>query len=264
MARTIGRRVGFLLALVVTAGAQAASAQDVVVETVVLDPQTTDPEVVVVVDPQQQQQEPEGLPVPQDDDDEVRAVATIGFWGSGMRPRELSFKLDQPEIQALHGVRIPADAIPTRSNSGGIAFGVGMRPVPWLRIPEIRFAFGAGGMDAIWTTTPEQPELEVAFRRLWQLRIEAVAGVEYDFKRITPFLRGWAALAIYGGRVNVRHNDLGQLGSERLGDVRGELGIEAGMNVRLGGPVGLMLAYRRGLVGATGHGAMIGFSILGD
>lgn len=258
----MNRRSAFVLALAATALAQAASAQDVVVETVVVDP-SAEQEVVVVVDPQQQELvEPEH--VEPEEEDEVRAVGTFGFWGSGMRPGNLRFTLDRPEIQALEDVRVPADALPSRSNSGGVAFGVGMRPVPWLRVPEIRIAFGAGDMTSIWTSVPDQPALEVAFERMWQLRIEALAGVEYDYGRITPFVRGWAALAVYGGRVKARHAELGNLGTESVGEIRGELGIEAGMNVRLGGPVGLMLAYRRGLLGATAHGAMIGFSILGD
>ena len=206
---------------------------------------------------------PEPQPEP-DEEEEIRSVGTFGFWGAGMRPGDLRFELDNTEIQALDGVRFPSAAIPSRSNAGGFAFGVGMRPVSWMRVPEIRIAFGGGNVQSLWTALPDQPDLEVAFERMWQLRIEALAGVEYDIGRITPFVRGWAALAIYGGRVKARHAELGNLGTETVGEVRGELGIEAGMNIRLGGPVGLMLAYRRGLLGATAHGAMIGFSILGD
>lgn len=262
----MARRLAFVFALIATAIAQAASAQDVVVETVVLDP-STQQQVVVTVDPQQQQQLVEPGPVPDpepQEEEEVRAVGTFGYWGLSMRPSNLRFRFANPEIQALDEVLVPEEAMPRRSGASGIAFGVGMRPTSWLRIPEIRIGVGAGDMRSIWTTVPDQPALEVAFDRMWQLRIEALAGVEYEFGKITPFVRGWAAMAIYGARIKARHAELGNLGRERVGEVRGELGIEAGMNIRFGGPVGMMLAYRRGLLGAPAHGAMIGFSIVGE
>ncbi|HJK95332.1 MAG TPA: hypothetical protein RMH85_03705 [Polyangiaceae bacterium LLY-WYZ-15_(1-7)] len=240
------------LAFALAALAAAPARADVVVEDL-----QTPPGV------DQWERAPQGPPPPRS-----RAIATLAFYGSGVRPRALNLRLVDPEVALVDGLALPPGAFADRANQGGFTYGAGYRPLPWLRLPEIRLSFGGGKVDGSWTALQSDEPLEARVDRHFAIRLEALAGVEHDFGPITPFLRGYAAIAVHTGRAAVRHGRLGDLGHERLLGARGELGLEMGVNVMFGdeddGRPGLMLAYRRGLVGSLEHGVIIGLAIQGD
>ncbi|MEM9074120.1 MAG: hypothetical protein AAGE52_36850, partial [Myxococcota bacterium] len=191
-----------------------------------------------------------------------RVVGSFGTWGAGVRPRTLDLTMNNPEVHLLADTRLPQGALERRSNVGGAFFGIGYRPLRWLRVPEVRVFLGGGDLDTRWRSVDN--DLEVSARRLLSVRLEAVAGVEYDLGPITPFLRTWGAVDFLPARVRVRHADLGRLGSERARSVRGEVGLEAGANIMLSDESGIMLAYRYGLHGPLRHGALVALAIRGD
>ncbi|MEM9072478.1 MAG: hypothetical protein AAGE52_28485, partial [Myxococcota bacterium] len=119
----------------------------------------------------------ENLPLPSRGP-QPRVVGSFGTWGAGVRPRTLDLTMNNPEVHLLADTRLPQGALERRSNVGGVFFGIGYRPLRWLRVPEIRVFLGGGDLDTRWR--PVDNDLEVSARRLLSVRLEAVAGVEYD------------------------------------------------------------------------------------
>lgn len=228
-----------------------------------LDPQQPDPQAQVVVEdlsraPHQ--------PHPALDPSRGRMVGTFGFFGSGFDPHARRWSLSDAEIAALDGAAIPDAMLADHARYGGFAWGSGFRPLPWLRLPELRVAFGGGDHATRWTPIGEQG-LEGAITRSFLLRLELLAGVEVDLGPVTPFARVYGGVGMHSAKLKVRDTTLGALGSERIVAFAGDVGVELGFNVFFTDDdderVGLMVAYRHGLVGAEGHGAFVGLAILG-
>jgi hypothetical protein len=228
-----------------------------------LDPQRPDPPAQVVVEDLSRAP---NQPHPALDPSRGRMVGTFGFFGSGFDPRARRWGLGDSEIGALDGAPIPDAMLADRARYGGVAFGSGFRPLSWLRLPELRVAFGGGDHPTRWTPIGEQG-LEGAITRSFLLRLELLAGVEVDLGPITPFARVYGGVGMHSAKLKVRDAALGALGSERVVAFAGDVGVELGFDVFFtedqGERVGLRFAYRRGLVGAEGHGAFVGLAIQG-
>ncbi len=228
-----------------------------------LDPQRPDPQAQVVVEDLSRAP---NQPHPALDPSRGRMVGTFGFFGSGFDPRARRWRLSDSEIGALDGAPIPDAMLADRARYGGFTFGSGFRPLSWLRLPELRIAFGGGDHATRWTPIGEQG-LEGAITRSFLLRLELLAGVEVDLGPITPFARVYGGVGMHSAKLKVRDTALGALGSERIVAFAGDVGIELGFDVFFtedqGERVGLRFAYRRGLVGAEGHGAFVGLAIQG-
>lgn len=221
----------------------------------------TPPTVEVIVGGQEQQQpEPEREPFfPRDDG---RAIGGYVAWGTGFRLGQESFGFDDDqEIAGLNGTRLP---VPDRVNIGGLAFGFGYRPLPWLRMPELRFRLGGGDAQMPWSPLAGSPGLEARADRVLVGAVDLVIGVQVPFEKVSPFLRGYASAGFASVRAEVRHPELGALGAERAVDGWVGAGVEAGFTVHFHEALGLTIAYRHGLYGPETSGAFIGLAILGD
>lgn len=195
-----------------------------------------------------------------------------GVWGGGHDVAELTWRYHDPDVAVLDGQRVPTAALPRRARQIGVLYGVGYRPLPWLRLPEVRVGFGGGGYyTGAATYDTGDRGLGVAPTRTFLFRIEVLAGVEFDVGPFTPFLRGYAAGNVRTLRTRVSHRDLGALGTERITKLGGDLGVELGVAIHcrpddqeLGqsSRVGFTLAYRRGLLGADAHGLVLAFSMI--
>jgi len=196
------------------------------------------------------------------------AVATVALWGGSFDLRTPSFGLDTPEIEALTGSRIAEQGLTRLARIGGLTFGGGYKPLPWLRIPEIRLSFGVGNARGSWVPSTVDPEIEVRASRASIFRIEILGGFEYDLGPVTPFVRGFAAAGAVIVAADVRESRLGRLGTERVGAGFGALGTEVGVEVRFRheqSDLGIQLGYRRTLVGGPSeHALMVGLAIRGD
>lgn len=224
--------------------------------------QASPPAVEIIVEGQQQpppQPEPEEPFFPRDDG---RAVGGWLAWGSGFRLGQESLGFGEDvEIAGLNGAELQ---VPERVNAGGLAFGLGYRPLPWLRLPEVRFRLGGGDAQTEWTSQAGTPGLEVRADRVWIGAVDLVIGFEVPFERVTPFLRGYASAGFASVRADVRHPEIGALGTERATDGWVGAGFEAGFIVNIHEVFGLTFAYRHGLYGPETSGAFIGLSIVGD
>lgn len=224
----------------------------------------TPPTVEVIIEGQQRPPDP--LPEPEPEpflpEEDGRAVGSYLAWGTGFRLDRLAFGFDDgAEIAGLNGARL---AVPGRVNTGGFALGLGYRPLPWLRLPEIRFRLGGGDAQTDWAPALGSPDLEVRADRVLIGAVDLVVGVQVPFERVTPFLRGYASAGFATVRAEVRHPELGALGAERARDGWVGAGFEAGFVVHFHEALGLTVAYRQGLFGPETSGAFIGLAILGD
>lgn len=255
-------RFVFLLALALPSLAHASPPPPTVEDLSVSDPQPDPQQPVVVEDLSRAPHQPH----PALDPSRGRMVGTFGFFGSGFDPHARRWSLSDSEIGALDGAAIPDAMLADHARYGGFTFGSGFRPLPWLRLPELRVAFGGGDHATRWTSIGEQG-LEGAITRSFLLRLELLAGVEVDLGPITPFARVYGGVGMHSAKLKVRDTTLGALGSERIVAFAGDVGVELGFDVFFTDHdderVGLMVAYRRGLVGAEGHGAFVGLAILG-
>lgn len=240
-----------VLALLVTALAPFAAANA----------HATPPAVEVIIDRQEQQRPPPARE-PFFEDDDGRPVGRYMVYGNGFRLGELTFDFgDRSEIAGLNGTRLH---VPDRVNVGGFGFGVGYRPLPWLRLPEIRFRLGGGDAQSAWAPMAGSPGLEARANSVIVGAVELVAGFEVPLRKVTPFLRGYASAGFARVRADVRHPDLGALGSERVMDGWLGAGVEAGFTVMFHERLGLTMAYRHGLYGPETSGAFLSLSVLGD
>ncbi|MCA9614002.1 MAG: hypothetical protein KC586_14695 [Myxococcales bacterium] len=205
-------------------------------------------------------------PHPALDPSRGRMVGTFGFFGMGFTPGRRAWRTGGAEIDAIDGAAVPDAMLERHARYGGVTWGSGFRPLPWLRLPEFRLAIGGGDHDTRYTPIGDQG-LEGAITRTFLLRLELVAGVEYDLGPITPFARIYGGVGMHSGNLKVRDAALGALGRERVIAFAGDVGLEVGVNVFFADEnderIGLMIGYRRGLVGAEGHGAFVGLAILG-
>ena len=97
------------LAFALAALAAAPARADVVVEDL-----QTPPGV------DQWERAPQGPPPPRS-----RAIATLAFYGSGVRPRALNLRLVDPEVALVDGLALPPGAFADRANQGGFTYGAG-------------------------------------------------------------------------------------------------------------------------------------------
>ncbi len=222
------------------------------------------PTIEVIIDGQQQQQPPPPEPPrePFFGDDDGRAVGGYMAYGNGFRLSQLRFEFDDDsEIAGLNGTQL---VVPDRVNVGGFGFGLGYRPLPWLRLPEVRFRLGGGDAQSEWAPMVGSPGMEARADRVLVGSVDLVIGVEVPLRKVTPFLRGYASAGFASVRAEVRHPELGSLGAERVVDGWVGAGVEAGFNVMFHDHLGLTIAYRHGLYGPETSGAFIGLAILGD
>ncbi len=204
-------------------------------------------------------QPPHRPPPEGDEGDDGASVASYTVWGSGFRLGALRFRFDDAVVSGVNGSPLQ---VPDRANLGGLSFGGGYRPTSWLRLPEVRLRFGGGGASGSWA--PMGAGLEARSTRFFVGAIDLVAGFEHALGRVTPFLRGYFTAGFATVRAEIRHADLGALGTERVR--RGWLGagVEAGFIVRVGDVAGIHVAYRGGLWGPEDHSVSVGVALVGD
>jgi hypothetical protein len=200
-------------------------------------------------------------------EDEDGPFATFGLFADTMTLRGLDLGVDGAEIEALRGQALTLPGNELRLTTGGFVMGAGYRPRPWLRAPEVRLYVGGGPIhDSSFTQVTGGSGLSMRPDHVFTARGELLVGFQPrlgDWFR--PFILGRVGYSGYFITAQVRDDELGGLGTERINNGRFEGGFEAGAAFRLSDSLQLSGAYRATWAqdGTHGHGIYVGL-VLGE
>jgi hypothetical protein len=217
-----------------------------------------EPEVVVV----------EAIPLPEADPlppepDPGHAIAWMrwGIFVDELSLGSLGLAFDNPEINALDGAQISLSEPWGSPIVGGFNFGSGARPLPWLRIPEISLSIGGGSPDGAWVGMADgSSDFEARLTSMLLLRAELAGGIELDLGPIRPFALGRVGVAGYFVDADIRHADLGDLGTETLSTAAFETGFDVGVAIRIADDFHVTAQWRETFGDARWRGGMVGIS----
>jgi hypothetical protein len=136
---------------------------------------------------------------------------------------------------------------------------VGVRPVPWLRVPELRLSVGGGDYEdraASWSDGAQ--DADAALGTLFFIRAEVAAGVELPLGELAIFALGHVAIAGYFLDARLDHAVAGDLGAATLAEDAWELGWTAGLAGHVGGGVYFTASYRHVHTGAESNSVRFG------
>ncbi len=222
-----------------------------------------EPEVIVVEaihDPPPPHPHPHGLP-PEEKHEEAIAWMHWGIFVEEISLGSLGLAFDAPEVNALDGAQVPLAEPWGSPIVGGFRFGSGARPLPWLRIPEISLSIGGGSPDGAWVGMADgAPDFQARLTSMLLLRAELAGGVELDLGPIRPFALGRVGVAGYFVDAEVRHADLGELGTETLSTAAFETGFDVGVAIRLVDGLHVTAQWRETFGDARWRGGMIGLT----
>lgn len=196
--------------------------------------------------------------------DEDGPIGSIGLWFDAISLTDVDLSFDDAGIEALRGQRLPAPGAVDLA-AGGVQISSGYRPEPWIRAPEFRLQLGGGHARGQWARVAGSDGFEARADSLFVARFEIAAGFQPRIgDTFRPFLLGRVGYAGYFVNASVRHDALGELGSEDVNEGMFEAGVDAGFAVHLGDHWQLATAYR-GTWGAhsRGHGFTVSF-LIGD
>jgi hypothetical protein len=223
-------------------------------EIIIYEERQPDPDVIVV--------HPIALPVA---DPPPVDEPTIGWIHWGIFVEELSLsslglRFDGPEVNALDGASIPLAEPWGSPVVGGLQFGSGARPLPWLRIPELSLSIGGGSADGAWVTATGDADFEARLTSVNVLRAQLAGGVEVDLGPLRPFAMGRIGVAGYFVHADIRHREIGDVGTEHLSTAAFETGFDVGMAFRITDDLHVTATWRETFGDARWRGGMIGLS----
>lgn len=196
------------------------------------------------------------------DEGAVEGWAGFEIWAEALDLRGLDLEVREPEIAALDGLRLApgwAGNAPLRQHVvGGAGLQVGIRVARIIRGPELRLSLGGGDAAGPWTAAPGGPAgVELALRSSFVFRAEAAMGLQVELGPVVPYVLGRAAAGVVVADVAVRDTRLGALGTEAVEAPLLQLGLEAGLGLRLVEGLALGAAFRASFLGAPGYGGVL-------
>lgn len=211
--------------------------------------------IVVTATPDIQLGEPEHL-----GPDRYRhsTAVDLGMFVDVLDLEALELRFDDPGIELLDGAGLDSSIFRTLV-TGGVSLNVGGRLWQVLRFPEVRLTLGGASFEdrPYVPVGPAGSGLSARPTSLFFCRIELGAGLQYRIGPVAPFVMVRGAYAIYSFDVDVRHEDLGSLGTESAAGGAWELATDVGVSVEVTPNLELGLSWRHTWIGATGDGAML-------
>lgn len=194
-------------------------------------------------------------------DDKIGGYSAFMLWGEQMNLSGSALTFRNPEIQAVTGLVLDPEwagqAALREQALGGVGLAVGMRGFEYLRGPELRLMVGGGSMDGDVYMPTTQEGIDVALQAVTFLRLEAAVGLQLPLGPVVPYVLARAAVGGAWIDVGVRDARLGKLGTETLDMTTLELGIEAGLGIRVIEGLEVGLAFRGSFLGNESLGGVI-------
>jgi len=202
-------------------------------------------------------------PEPEAEREDGIAWMRWGIFVEELSLSSLGLTFESPEVNVLDGGAVPLAEPWASPIVGGFHFGSGARPLPWLRLPEISLSIGGGSPDGAWvpTTAGEGAgEFEARLTSMLLLRAELAGGVELDLGPVRPFAMGRVGVAGYFVDADIRHADLGDLGTETLSTAAFETGFDVGVALRIHDNLHVTATWRETFGDSRWRGGLIGLS----
>lgn len=145
---------------------------------------------------------------------------------------------------------------------GGLSLGFGYRPLPWLRLPELSFAFGYGDFEGSSVRIEGGGQaLTGALHDCWMLRAQLAGGVDVDLDPVRLYVLGHVGIGGYFAQVEVGGSSIGGLGTDTYSAVSLEAGWTVGMEVELDSDVAYTFGYRHVHTGVEQNSVFFGVNI---
>lgn len=145
---------------------------------------------------------------------------------------------------------------------GGLALGFGYRPVPWLRLPDVSFAFGYGDFSSTSVAIEGGGQsLTGSMHDLWMARAQIGGGVDLDFDPVRIFALAHIGVGGYFAQLDVGGSSIGGLGSDTYSAVSLEAGWTLGMEVELTSEVAYTFGYRHVHTGVEQNSVFFGVNV---
>lgn len=139
---------------------------------------------------------------------------------------------------------------------------LGWRPMPWLRLPELRLSMGGGDLsDAAVSWTDGAQSSDATLGTIFAVRAEVAGGFEIPIEDLSLFALGHVAIAGYFMDARLQHPVAGDLGVATLAEDAVEAGWTAGIAGHLGAGIYLYGAYRHIHTGAETNSIRFGLTV---
>lgn len=145
---------------------------------------------------------------------------------------------------------------------GGFSLGLGYRPAPWLRLPEMTLAFGYGDFEGMAVDIVGGGQsLTGVMHDCWMLRAQLAGGFDIDLDPVRLYALGHVGLGGYFAQVDVGASSIGGLGSDTYSALSLEAGWTAGMEIELDRDVAYTLGYRHIHTGVEQNSFFFGVNV---
>ena len=181
-------------------------------------------------------------------EDPLEAYVSFDFFVDVARPAGLSFT----QVGADRAPELAREAVLSGMGEvaiGGVSMAIGVRPYPWLRIPEFRLSFGGGDYDDS-TMAWQGASSEARLHGIFAIRAELAGGFEIPIDDVSIFALGHIALAGYFVEASLLHPVAGDLGVQTLAEDAWEAGWTVGVAMRLDTGFRMGASYRHVHTGA--------------
>lgn len=181
-------------------------------------------------------------------EDPLRAYVSYDLFVDVARPAGLSFT----QVGADRAPELAREAVLLGMSEvaiGGLSIAVGVRPYPWLRIPEFRLSFGGGDYED-GTMRWQGGTSDAHLHSIFAIRAELAGGFEIPIDDVSIFALGHIALAGYFVEASLMHPVAGDLGVQTLAEDAWEAGWTVGVSMRLDTGFRMGVSYRHVHTGA--------------
>ncbi len=136
------------------------------------------------------------------------------------------------------------------------------RPVPWMRLPDLRFSFGYADFGGESVALAGGPQALVGqMRDAWNVRLQIGAGFDLDLDGIRLFALGHFSIGGYFASVDVGGSTIGGLGRDTFSALSLEAGWTAGMELEITNELAYTIGYRHTHTGLEQNTVFFGLDV---
>lgn len=145
---------------------------------------------------------------------------------------------------------------------GGLTLGGGYRPVPWLRLPDLRLSLGFGDFGGEAVTLEGGPQaLTGAIHDVWNVRLQVGGGLDLRVDVVRFFALAHFSVAGYFASVDVGGSSIGELGRDTFSALSLEAGWTAGMEIEIVPDLSYTIGYRHTHTGVEQNTLFFGIDV---